>query len=155
MEEEHDLSLGKYLKEMRKQSGLTIKQIVNMSEGILDKTTISRIERNERGLSLKAAYAFSKTYNIDIMELTEYAIEKKITPERVPFDTNEEEQALIEEFRVLSDRRKKALKEILRGLAMAAEENSSIKVRRKLKETLSYYKAQQPPEHLQDNHFSC
>lgn len=147
------MSLGKYLKKIRKQSGLTIKQIVHMSEGILDKTTISRIERDERGLSLKAAYILSKIYKIDIYELCELAMDKKIAPKRVPFDTSEKERALIEDYRLLPEKRKNAVREIIRGMAMAAEEDSSVKMRRKLKETLSEYKSRQPPEHLQDNHF--
>ncbi len=63
------MELGAYLKGLRKKAGLTIRDVVEMANEEIDKTTVSRIERNERGLSFKAAYYFSQIYGISLDEL--------------------------------------------------------------------------------------
>ncbi|MFA6449651.1 MAG: helix-turn-helix transcriptional regulator [bacterium] len=63
------MAIGSYLKGLRKKAGLTIRDVVEMSGDEIDKTTISRIERDERGLSLKAAFFFSEIYEVSIEEL--------------------------------------------------------------------------------------
>jgi len=63
------MAIGAYLKGLRKKAGLTIRDVVEMTGDEIDKTTISRIERDERGLSLKAAFYFSEIYGTDLNEL--------------------------------------------------------------------------------------
>jgi transcriptional regulator with XRE-family HTH domain len=60
------MDFGKYIKSQRLKSGLTIRDVVARTGDVLDKTTISRIERNERNVSLKAAFFFSEIYGIDM-----------------------------------------------------------------------------------------
>jgi transcriptional regulator with XRE-family HTH domain len=68
------MDFGKYIRNQRLKQGLTIRDIVEMSGDSLDKTTISRIERNERKLSLKAAYVFSELYDIDLKTMAKKAV---------------------------------------------------------------------------------
>lgn len=63
------MDFGKFIKSQRINEGLTMRDVGKMSGGVMDKTTISRIERNERGLTLKAAFFFSEIYGIDIKTL--------------------------------------------------------------------------------------
>lgn len=63
------MSTIKYLKEVRIKKGLTINEVVEMSGGKVDKTSISRIERDERGISMKIAYYLSKVYGISIDDI--------------------------------------------------------------------------------------
>lgn len=63
------MDLGSHLKKLRLKSGLTIREVVAMTGEELDKTTVSRIERNERKLSFKAAYYFSEIYGVPMNEL--------------------------------------------------------------------------------------
>ena len=131
------MSLGNYLKRLRQQNGLTIKQVVDMSHDILDKTTISRIERDERGISLKAAYAFAKIYNVSLDELCEYVLGRKIDLTHVPFETSDDERLLLENYRYLSSQRKKSVHEVVRGLSLTKQPYSSSVARKRLRETLA------------------
>ncbi|MFC1474468.1 helix-turn-helix transcriptional regulator [bacterium] len=131
-----NMSLGSYLKRLRQQNGLTIKQVVDMSQGILDKTTVSRIERDERGVSLKAAYAFSRIYNVSLNELCEYVLGRKIDVEHVPFETSQDERVLLEGYRLLSRQRRKSIHEVVRGLSLARQPHSSTIARKRLRNTL-------------------
>lgn len=70
------MDLGKYLKGLRLKKGYTIRQVVLMTGNEVDKTTISRLERNERTLMLKAAYLLSKIYSVDFEVLTVKALGK-------------------------------------------------------------------------------
>ncbi len=63
------MKIGSYLKGLREKAGLTIRDVVAMTGEEIDKTTVSRIERDERGLSLKAAYYLSEIYGVDIQEI--------------------------------------------------------------------------------------
>jgi transcriptional regulator with XRE-family HTH domain len=63
------MDFGKYIRNQRSNKGYTIHDVVEMTGGTLDKTTISRIERNERKASLKAAFFFSELYDIDMKTL--------------------------------------------------------------------------------------
>lgn len=130
------MSLGLYLKSIREQNGLTIKQVVALSEGMLDKTTISRIERDERGLSIKAAYALAKIYHADISEICELSLGLKINITHVPFDTSSDERRLILNYRHLSRARQKAVQEITKGLCLARHPENSAEARRRLMEAL-------------------
>ena len=131
------MSLGSYLKILRQQNGLTIKQVVDMSQEILDKTTVSRIERDERGVSLKAAYAFAKIYNVSLDEICEYVLGRKIDVAHVPFETSEEERRLLEDYRRLSRMRKRSVHDVVRGLTLVRQPYSSTVARKRLKETLA------------------
>jgi transcriptional regulator with XRE-family HTH domain len=71
------MAIGAYLKGMRKKAGLTIRDVVEMTGEEIDKTTISRIERDERGLSLKAAFYFSEIYGANLDELAKKMLGNK------------------------------------------------------------------------------
>ena len=68
------MDFGKYIRNQRLKNGYTIRDIVEMSGDSLDKTTISRIERNERKVSFKAAYVFSELYDIDLKTLAKKSL---------------------------------------------------------------------------------
>lgn len=53
------------MRKMRIQRGLSLGDVVEKSKNQIDKTTLSRVERNERGVSLTAAYLLSKIYGED------------------------------------------------------------------------------------------
>jgi transcriptional regulator with XRE-family HTH domain len=63
------MSAGGFIKEARRKNGLTIREVVLMTGDEIDKTTISRIERGERKISLKAGYYFSRIYGIPLEEM--------------------------------------------------------------------------------------
>jgi transcriptional regulator with XRE-family HTH domain len=133
-----NMSVGKEIKKLRKQRGLTIREVVKSSEGSLDKTTISRIERDERGLSFKAAYCFSKIYGIRMETLYELVNRKKISPASIPFDTSPQERDFLEIFRTLSIRRRRMITDIVKAVALlgdaSAAENSRLQLLRELDE---------------------
>ena len=132
------MSLGKEIKKLRKQRGLTIREVVKASEGNLDKTTISRIERDERGLSFKAAYCFSKIYDIRMETLYELVNRKKVSPAAIPFDTSPQERDFLEVFRILSVRQRRMIAEIVKAVALLGDipsaENSRIALIKELRE---------------------
>ncbi len=101
------MTIGQYLKQIRTQRGLTIRDVADKSGGHLDKTTISRIERDERGISLKAAYALSRIYSIGMDELVEVMIGKAIDLEESVFETSDDERELIRYFRIISRQRRR------------------------------------------------
>jgi transcriptional regulator with XRE-family HTH domain len=68
------MSFGPYLRKLREKADYTIRDVVEMCDGGLDKTTISRIERDERKMSLLAAYIFSEIYDMDIKALAKKAL---------------------------------------------------------------------------------
>jgi transcriptional regulator with XRE-family HTH domain len=63
------MTAGEFLKKQRLSKGMTIRDVVEMACEEIDKTTISRIERNERKLSLKAAYYFSQIYGLSLDDI--------------------------------------------------------------------------------------
>ncbi|HOC92565.1 MAG TPA: helix-turn-helix transcriptional regulator [bacterium] len=63
------MEMGAFLRKQRLKAGFTIQDIVDMAGNQIDKTTVSRIERDERKLSLKAGYYFSQIYEIPLEEL--------------------------------------------------------------------------------------
>jgi transcriptional regulator with XRE-family HTH domain len=71
------MTCGEYLKSLRKNHGLTIYDVMRMSGGKVDKTTISRIERDERKPALLAAYVFSEVYGVDMKEIV-YKLHGKV-----------------------------------------------------------------------------
>jgi transcriptional regulator with XRE-family HTH domain len=64
------MSVGESLKTLRKKAGYTIKEVSLMSGEVIDRTTISKIENDERTPSLKALYMLSQVYKVDMRELT-------------------------------------------------------------------------------------
>ncbi len=71
------MDFGAYVRKLRETAGLTIRDVVAMTGEEIDKTTVSRIERNERKISLKAAYYFSKIYGVDLEELAKKSLGEK------------------------------------------------------------------------------
>jgi transcriptional regulator with XRE-family HTH domain len=60
---------GTYLRSVREKLGLVVEDVVAQSNGQLSKSMMSRVETNERKLSLKYAYLLSEIYGIDLKEL--------------------------------------------------------------------------------------
>ncbi|MEW6200770.1 MAG: helix-turn-helix transcriptional regulator [bacterium] len=65
------MDAGTYLKSLRKKHRMSLDEVVELSGNQIDKTTLSRVERNERGVSLKNAYLLSKIYKVDFKTLSE------------------------------------------------------------------------------------
>jgi transcriptional regulator with XRE-family HTH domain len=130
------MAIGAKLRELREKQGLSIREVVTASGGALDKTTLSRIERDERGLSLKAAYLFSQIYNISMDELCEMAVNNKAKPARPPFDASATERKLIETYRELNRKRQRTLDEVAKGLRMLGDAKSGEHSRHRLLEEL-------------------
>ena len=63
------MTVGTYLKNLRQQKGYTLQEVVEMTGGKIDKTTISRVENDERKPSLLVAYVFSELYAVDMKDL--------------------------------------------------------------------------------------
>jgi len=74
---------GKNLKSLRIKKGLTMNEVVLMTGSEIDKTTISRIERGERGLSLKAGYYFSQIYGVGMEEIARMELGSKVKIRKV------------------------------------------------------------------------
>jgi len=105
---------------------------------MLDKTTVSRIERDERGLSLRAAYCFSKIYNIGMETLYELLTKKKVAQSAIPFDTSAQEREFLAIYRMLSLKRRRMVVEIVRAVALMGDslsvENGRKQLIKELKE---------------------
>ncbi|MEW5947592.1 MAG: helix-turn-helix transcriptional regulator [bacterium] len=63
------MDAGSILRKLRLKNGLTLQEVVDMARGQIDKTTLSRVERNERGVSLKTAFLLSQVYGEDFETL--------------------------------------------------------------------------------------
>ena len=77
------MTVGAFLKKARLEKGLTLQNIVELTGGRLDKTNISRIERDERGVSMKAAFYFSEIYGIDMKEIAIQDLGKKAKVKKI------------------------------------------------------------------------
>ncbi len=117
--------LGKKLREIRLQKGLSIQDVVGLSGGMLDKTMLSRLERNERGISLRGAYCLSKIYGIEMETLAEMAIGREVVIREIPFDTSPEERDMILRFRSLDGKYRKLSFEIIRGFSLIGDFKSA------------------------------
>ena len=95
-----------------------MRQVKQRSQGMLDKTTISRIENGDRRLSLRAAYAFSRIYSISLEQLIERELEMQLPPGEPPFVVSLEEQALIMKYRHLARARRRMAQDVLHGLTL-------------------------------------
>ncbi|MFA6566681.1 MAG: helix-turn-helix transcriptional regulator [Victivallales bacterium] len=63
------MTVGTYLRNLREQNGYTMQNIVDMVDGQIDKTTISRVENDERKPSLLTAYLLSQLYDLDMKDI--------------------------------------------------------------------------------------
>ncbi len=139
------MAMGAALRKLRENQGLSIREVVAASDGVLDKTTLSRIERDERGLSLKAAYLFSQIYNIGMEELCEMAVNRKAKPSRPPFDASATERKLVETYRELNRKRQRTLDEVAKGLRMLGDAKSGDESRRRLLEEIDRARGRETP----------
>ena len=78
------MNVGAYLKKCRLEKGLTMRDVVTLAGDNIDKTVISRVERGERGVTLKAAFYFSEIYGIDLKEIAKMDLGKKAKVKRIP-----------------------------------------------------------------------
>lgn len=109
----NNMSVGDYLRELRSQSGLSLRQVVLMSGEMLDKTTVSRIEKNTRVPSLRAAYAFSRIYRVKMENIAELALNKKLIPGPPPFAVSDSERELLKKLRSMPRARRNLATEII------------------------------------------
>lgn len=65
------IKAGKFLKTQRIKAGMTIGEASAMTGGNVNKTSLCRIERGERSISLKVAYYLSKLYGVDMEKIAE------------------------------------------------------------------------------------
>jgi len=77
------MTAGEFLKKQRLKHDLTIRDVVLMTGSEIDKTTISRIERGERKISLKAAFYFSQIYGITMDEIAKRVLGSKARIKKV------------------------------------------------------------------------
>lgn len=111
------MKLGEFLRNMRKQNGYSLREVVLKSKGMLDKTTVSRIEKDARMPSLRAVYALSKIYRVKMEAIAEMALGKKLEPTAMPFSMSASEKEMIMNFRRLSKKEKNLFAELLAMLA--------------------------------------
>ena len=64
------MDFGKFIKQQRLDAGLTMSEVATMTGSATDKTALSRIENNGRGITFKLAFFLSGIYGIDIKRLT-------------------------------------------------------------------------------------
>lgn len=95
---------------------MSMRQVMDRSQDLLDKTTISRIENDDRKLSLKAAYAFSRIYRINMAELVEMDIGMRLPAGEAPFAVSPEEKKMLQTCRALDCRRRDMVHEIVATL---------------------------------------
>ncbi len=68
------MDFGTYLRKQRETAGLSLRHVVLMTNNETDKTTLSRVEQNERTISLKLAYLLAQVYGVDFETLAKKAI---------------------------------------------------------------------------------
>ncbi|MFA6566689.1 MAG: helix-turn-helix transcriptional regulator [Victivallales bacterium] len=130
------MTTGEYLKDIRMRSGFSIRDVVERSNSYLDKTTISRIERNERGISFRAAFIFSRIYQVDMIVIAEKTFEDETKLNDIHSSPVSDEQSLIEMYRLLPRDRKRILLNIVLGLVESYDAGARKKARKKVCEAL-------------------
>mgnify|MGYP006285179777 CR=1 FL=1 len=80
------MTAGEFLKKQRLKNEYTIRDVVLMTGNEIDKTTISRIERGERKISLKAAFYFSQIYDVSMDEIARKVLGKKARIKKVKIE---------------------------------------------------------------------
>ncbi|MEW6200409.1 MAG: helix-turn-helix transcriptional regulator [bacterium] len=115
------MTIGEYLKKLRQQRGYSIRQVVIKSSNTLDKTTISRVEHDQRKLSLKTAYYLAKIYGVTVLDLVEKVVDDRAIVQEVPFNVSLEEQKLVHKFRNLPPALRVSFKNIIYGLTETGE----------------------------------
>ncbi|MFA6448968.1 MAG: helix-turn-helix transcriptional regulator [bacterium] len=63
------MTVGTYFKKLREENGYTMQNVVDMVDGQIDKTQISRLENDERKPSLLMALLFSELYDVTMKEI--------------------------------------------------------------------------------------
>jgi transcriptional regulator with XRE-family HTH domain len=116
-----EMQAGKELKKLRQQLGLSIREVVRASNGMLDKTTVSRIEHGDRGLSIKAVYCFSNIYGIGMETIAELVLKKKALSPKTAFDASPGERNLLKKFRNLTPGRRRLVAEITDAFALVGD----------------------------------
>lgn len=111
------MKLGEYMRNMRMQNGYSLRDVVQKSKGMLDKTTISRIEKNSRTPSLRAVYALSKIYRVKMDDVAEIALGKKTIAGPPPFSISAGEKLMVENYRRLSKKEKLLISDLAAALA--------------------------------------
>lgn len=114
------MTTGEYLRNLREQKDLSMRQVMIRSQGLLDKTTISRIEKNQRRVSMRAAYAFARIYEVPLEEIAAVEIKKAIPQKEAPLVVSSLEKSLLERFRQLPRSRKLMMLDMATGLAIMA-----------------------------------
>ena len=121
----NNMSVGDYLRELRSQSGLSLRQVVMMSDEMLDKTTVSRVEKNSRTPSLRAAYAFSQIYRVKMENIAEMALDKKLMPGPAPFAVSDNERELLEKLRSLPRTRRNLIFDVVGCITQHCESDEN------------------------------
>ncbi len=131
------MTLGEYLRMVRHQKRLTLQEVESVSKGILDKTTVSRIERDDRRVSFRAACAFSKVYGISLDTLANIQGCETLDNPDVPFDTSDYERRIIIMYRNLSSSQQKTVEDIVRGLLLVGDSIPPSRARERVEQMIS------------------
>ena len=82
MKTKKGMTLGEFLKARRVHAGLSVNDVAAISKGRIDKTTISRLEGDGRGLSLKGFFVLADIYEIPLDDFRKACGGKKVASPR-------------------------------------------------------------------------
>ena len=116
-----NVNSGEYLKNLRIQKDLTVKEVIRRSKGALDKSVISRVEKNKRGISLRSAYYMAKIYQVPLEEIAEAMLGLKPLDQEPPFRISNAEQKIITYLRKLNKDKKKQVEDVIQGFVALAK----------------------------------
>lgn len=91
---EHPFTFGEYLRELRRQHDLTLEQVVALSEGMLSRTTLSIVEREDTIPNSRILEGLGKAYGLPSPYL--YAVAYVAQEKRNPAEVG----SLWEEFKI-------------------------------------------------------
>ena len=97
---------------------MSMNDVSNLSLELLDKTAISRIEKNVRNVSLRSAYAFAKIYQVPMEDIAEMALDLKINGIAPPIRLSTEEHRIILKMRSLTVERRKLVHEVINAVSL-------------------------------------
>ena len=112
------VTTGDYLKSLRNQKRMSMSHVSELSYDLLDKTAISRIEKNVRNVSLRSAYAFAKIYQVSMEDIAEMALDLKIEGIAPPIRLSFEEHKIILKMRGLTVGRRKIVHEVINAISL-------------------------------------
>lgn len=95
---------------------MSMNDVAEHSLELLDKTAISRIEKNARNVSLRSAYAFAKIYQVPMEDIAEMALDLKFEGISPPIRLSSEEQKIILKLRRLTLGRRKIVHEVVNAV---------------------------------------